>query len=141
MLNSVDLLENLNCILKSMSRQNCGKFLEFNIDLSFYGKLNIQEKQLPIFLVQNIPIKMKYVYIMVLTSPLWSTTMGILPLTGRNTMSIFRLFVLWAHMTVGQILFCTLIPYNFFFVSNSHNAENLILRLFTELSWPVNPAP
>ena len=34
--NSVDLLENLNFILKSMSRQNCGKFLEFNIKLSFY---------------------------------------------------------------------------------------------------------
>ena len=84
---------------------------------------------------------MKSIYSMVLTSWLWSTTMGILGLTGRNAMSIFRLFVLWANMTVGQILFCTLIPYNFFLVSNCHNTENLRLRLFTEFSWPVNSAP
>ena len=54
MSNYIDLLENLNFISKSMSQQNYGKFLEFNIKLSFYGKLNIQEKQLPILLVENV---------------------------------------------------------------------------------------
>jgi hypothetical protein len=52
--NSVDLLETLNFISKNMSRQNCSKFKEFNIKFSSYGKLNIQEKQLPILLLQNV---------------------------------------------------------------------------------------